>query len=52
MKGLIETTPGVYEQPRHRYIHRGDVKPGDTVLHSELLPDGTWSEPAPVKVAE
>ncbi|MFX5366581.1 hypothetical protein ABTD05_19740, partial [Acinetobacter baumannii] len=47
---FVETSPGVYEQARHRYIHSGDPKPGDVVLHAELRPDGTWSEPKPVTV--
>jgi|GEM_PF-4397743 len=50
MKRLIETSPGTFEEPRHRYMHHANPQAGDTVLHSELLDDGTWSEWHPIKV--
>lgn len=52
LEPLIETSPGVYEQPRYRITSLGQAKPGDTVWISERQDDGTWGPEREVTVVE
>ncbi len=52
LEPLIETSPGIFEQPRVRVTSLGPAKPGDTVWISERQDDGTWGPARAVTVVD